>query len=107
MHPIGYRAIGQRSQKMNRLLRDAPDGLLAEERIISEHGVALKQYSPLHWRMHHGIRILFAFLAGQRAMGIRYAKSYLHEFGLDPKIISAAFLGLLGARPLAWVQAMR
>ncbi len=96
-----------RSQKVKRLLWDAPDGLLAEERIISEHGAALKQYSPLNWQMHHRIRILFAFLAGQRTKGIRYTRFYVHEFGSDPMVISAAFLGVLGPIPLAWAQAMR
>lgn len=96
-----------RSQRVKRLLQDAPDGLLAEERIISEHGPALKQYLPLHWRMHHRIRILFAFLAGQRAKGLRYTRCYLRKFGSDPVIFLAALFGTLGPRPLAWLQAMR
>lgn len=95
------------SEKTSRLLRDAPDGLLAQQRILAEHGEILARLSPARWQMHNRILVLFTFLAGRRREGLRSALVYFREFGAEFSVAAAVALGFLSPRLLAWVQATR
>lgn len=93
--------------KVQKLLRDAPDGLWASEMILANHGNTLYRLAPDKWRLYLRIRILQSFLAKKRHLGTRYVIQYLQQCGYDSRVVFALGLGLLGARPLAWAQAMR
>jgi glycosyltransferase involved in cell wall biosynthesis len=88
-----------------RSLRYAADGVRHAERVLARHGGALQTTAPTVFvRMLH-TAMLYSFLAGNRASGLRYAARQLRAGHRLFRTVAIVLAGLLGPVPLAWIQA--
>ena len=90
-----------------RTIEAANDQAISGARLLSKHGEALKVNAPNIYRNHvSGLATLF-FLSGNRAMGIKYSFSSLSRELLSVRSWTILLVGLVGAKPLAWLKSHR
>lgn len=89
------------------LLLSAPDQAKNIERLLINHGEALKSWAPqVYWQNLAGLVTLY-FLSGRRRDGWRMAVPFLKKRPFSIRIWTILFLGFLGPSPLAWLKARR
>jgi glycosyltransferase involved in cell wall biosynthesis len=88
-------------------LRYAADEAADLDRILTVHGEALRRFAPMLYRMTLSRAAAAHFLAGSRRGGIRRTMSAWRFMPFSPRLYAILFLGLLGARPVAKIQALR
>jgi len=85
----------------------APDLAKNSEKLLADHGEALRAWAPeLYWREISGLVTLY-FAANRRREGWR---AFLRCLVLRPfsgKLWATVILGLIGPQPLAWVKSRR
>jgi glycosyltransferase involved in cell wall biosynthesis len=96
-----------RGGRARRYLRDAPDAWRETQRMVATHGTALRQWAPGRLKMMKRGLVLYAFLCGERRVGIRCAFSFVREYGIDERVVAAALLGTIEPRLLALAQGGR
>jgi len=84
------------------LLRNARDDARVRERILKDHGLALKEYCPKSFRAMLRGAAMANFLAGARYRGLRHSAQLLLAPG-SAKTWATLVLGLIGPGILAWV----
>ena len=89
------------SEVIPRLFRDAPDMLWMFETTLTEHGDAIARYAPDAYRIFLRMASTQAFMLGDRAKGMRYARAALRLKPFDPMAWASLALGLLGPRAVA------
>jgi glycosyltransferase involved in cell wall biosynthesis len=94
-------------QLIRRILRDAPDGLSAAERIIEYHGAAMSELTPRLHRRYSRMRASYALLSGHRTSGILRIFSCLKHDPLSIYTWAMGATGLLGKTALATAMALR
>ncbi|MGD0021851.1 MAG: glycosyltransferase family 2 protein [Smithellaceae bacterium] len=94
-------------QNMSRTIEGAQDQALSGELLLKNHGEALKLHAPqIYGRQVSGLATL-CFLSGNRLKGIKYSFSSLRSNFLSLRYWVILLLGLLGAKPLAWLKYFR
>jgi hypothetical protein len=87
-----------------RMLEYAPDTAADMDRILRDHGEALRQWAPEFLMELERGASTFNFLAGRRALGVGHAIRYLRRAPLSIRAWSVMGLGLLSPRLLAYVK---
>ena len=86
------------------LLLRAVDEARGAERIIADHGPALRQWAPAVWIEVIRSASTAHFLAGNRPKGFQYALRYLRFRPRSFKGWVVVLLGMLGPKALAWLK---
>ena len=96
-------------QHMRWLLRDALEVALDSEALLMEHGISMQKWSPKRYSEILNITATHFYLASQRRSWIKYSIQALRSSPLSRayRAWATLFLGIWGAKPLAWVKAHR
>jgi hypothetical protein len=90
-----------------RLLSEAPDAQWMAETMLDEHGAALARYAPRYRQWLLSSAAGEAFLAGDRAAGVRHTRALWRARSRAPMVWVTLTLGLLGPRALAYGKLAR
>jgi hypothetical protein len=94
-------------QLIRRLLQDAVDCAIDSEAILREHGSAMQEWAPRGYSERLNITAMHFYLASQRQRGIKYSVQALKRSPLKATYWATLFLGICGAKSLAWVKTHR
>jgi len=100
--PNSYLRSLDMQEVVPRLFREATDMLWMAETTLADHGDALERYGPRQYHDFLRIAAFYAFLAGNRAKGLHYARKGLGQDWAWPMLWMTLILGLLGPRLLAY-----
>jgi glycosyltransferase involved in cell wall biosynthesis len=92
---------------MRRALRLAPDNAGNVDAVLARHGAALAVHAPAVHALRLREGALYHFMARDRRRGLEYALRHVQHAGLSFKTALIVIFGLLGRRPLAFVQAFQ
>jgi len=90
-----------------RSLRAAPDMARGLEAVFDRHGRPLSRWAPRAYSRHVSALATLQFLCGERVKGLRSSMRGLCDSPISPRTWVVLTLGLIGRRPLAWLQAQR
>jgi hypothetical protein len=92
---------------IGRALLAAPDIARSMDILLQCHGKSLFTWAPrLFYKIQSGLATQF-FLSGRRIQGLRYAMHCLQRKPLSMQTWPIVLFGVVGPRPLAWLQAER
>ena len=91
-------------EKVNKIVRDAPEHLAAAEYLLARHGTTLRKYAPRRYHVFRKMQLLFSFLAGQRWKGSKLSIEYVSSYPGDLSGWVIWMAGLIGPRTLAKVR---
>jgi glycosyltransferase involved in cell wall biosynthesis len=92
---------------MSRKIDNARDQALSGELLLKNHGEALRAYAPRIYRQRISGMATLYFLCGNRLKGIKYSILSLSKSFFSLKNWVVLLFGLLGPKPLAWLQSFR
>lgn len=102
-------AVDQNSFTPNPMhwLRVAPDHANSLWQVIERHGEAMRRVAPSFYRLQLRSAAKFQFLAGSRRRGMHLLMRLWRLSPFSPVSWGIFLFGMIGARALAWTDAMR